>query len=137
LLPLMIAVSLLAMSGTVASQGLNEAQIRTIQQLIREAPNRPSPGEGELLYRSKGSNGLSCESCHTPDPKKQGEHVSTKKLIRPLHPEVQSTRFADSAKVEKWFRRNCNDVLARECHPQEKANFLAWLMQIASVNARQ
>ena len=107
MLPLTIAIGMLAMTGTVASQGLHEAQIRTIQQLVREAPNRPSPGDGELLYRSKGPTGLSCESCHTPDPKRPGEHLSTKKLIRPLHPGVQSTRFADSAKVEKWFRRNC------------------------------
>ena len=24
-------------------------------------------------------------------------------------------RFADAAKTEKWFRRNCNDVVGREC----------------------
>jgi hypothetical protein len=35
---------------------------------------------------------------------------------------------AKSAKVEKWFKRNCNDVLGRECDVQEKADVLSWLM---------
>jgi Domain of unknown function (DUF1924) len=35
--------------------------------------------------------------------------------------------FTDSAKVDKWFRRNCKDVLARECSAGEKADVLAYL----------
>ena len=38
--------------------------------------------------------------------------------------------ISDSAKVEKWFRRNCKDVLARECTAAEKADVLAWLMTL-------
>ena len=33
----------------------------------------------------------------------------------------------DEAKVDKWFRRNCNDVLSRECTAVEKADVLAYL----------
>jgi hypothetical protein len=31
--------------------------------------------------------------------------------------------------VEKWFKRNCNDVLARACTPAEKADVLAYLLK--------
>ena len=36
-------------------------------------------------------------------------------------------RFTDLAKVEKWFRRNCNTVLGRECTTEEKGNFIAFM----------
>jgi hypothetical protein len=32
--------------------------------------------------------------------------------------------------VDKWFRRNCVDVLERECTAGEKADLLAYLLQI-------
>jgi len=32
--------------------------------------------------------------------------------------------------VEKWFKRNCKDVLARECTAQEKADFVAFLIAV-------
>ena len=38
--------------------------------------------------------------------------------------------FTDSAKVDKWFRRNCKDVLQRECAPGEKADVLAYLLSL-------
>ena len=42
----------------------------------------------------------------------------------------RSTRkaFTDTARVDKWFRRNCNDVLQRECSAAEKADVLAYLI---------
>ena len=45
----------------------------------------------------------------------------------PLAPAAHARRFSDAAKAEKWFRRNCNDVLGRECSAAEKADVLAWL----------
>jgi hypothetical protein len=33
----------------------------------------------------------------------------------------------DATKTEKWFRRNCNDVMGRECSAAEKADVIAWL----------
>jgi hypothetical protein len=38
------------------------------------------------------------------------------------------TRYADPAKVEKWFKRNCVEVLGRECSPREKGDWLAYMM---------
>lgn len=59
-----------------------------------------------------------------------GKHASTGKSIGALAPAANAQRFTDPAKVEKWFRRNCNDVLGRECTPAEKADVLAWLMTL-------
>ena len=52
------------------------------------------------------------------------------KRIEPMAPAVNAERFTDPKKTEKWFGRNCKDVLERECTPREKASFIAWLMTI-------
>jgi len=92
-----------------------------------------SPARGEALYRGEhpGKNGAmqSCASCHTSNPKQAGQ-TRVGKRIEPLAPVANPGRFTDAAKVEKWFRRNCTDVLARECSAQEKGDFIAWLNQI-------
>jgi hypothetical protein len=54
----------------------------------------------------------------------------TGKAIEPLAPVTQPTRLADRARAEKWFRRNCKDVLARECTAAEKADVVAWLVSL-------
>jgi mono/diheme cytochrome c family protein len=92
-----------------------------------------SPARGEALYRGEhpGKNGAmqSCASCHTANPKQAGK-TRVGKRIEPLAPVANPQRFTDAAKVEKWFRRNCTDVLSRECSAQEKGDFVAWLNQI-------
>ena len=60
-----------------------------------------------------------------------GKHTKTGKEIAPLAPATNPQRFADAAKVEKWFNRNCNDVLGRVCTAQEKGDVLAYLMSLA------
>ena len=86
--------------------------------------------KGEAFF--KASHGLEwqCTSCHGKSPMTSGRHASTDKAIEPLAPAANAKRFTDSAKVEKWFRRNCKDVLARECTAAEKADVLAWLMSL-------
>jgi hypothetical protein len=86
--------------------------------------------KGEAFF--KASHGLEwqCTSCHGKSPMTSGRHASTDKAIEPLAPAANAKRFTDSAKVEKWFRRNCKDVLARECTAAEKADVLAWLISL-------
>jgi hypothetical protein len=48
-------------------------------------------------------------------------------LIAPLAPAFNAKAFTDTAKVDKWFHRNCKDVLSRECNAAEKADLLAYL----------
>ncbi len=92
-----------------------------------------SPSRGEALYRSehpgRGGAAQSCASCHTANPKQPGQ-TRVGKRIEPLAPAANPERFTDAAKVEKWFRRNCTDVLQRECSAQEKGDFIAWLNRI-------
>ena len=92
-----------------------------------------SPVRGEALYRSehpgRKAQAVSCARCHTANPKQAGQ-TRVGKRIEPLAPAANPERFTDAAKVEKWFRRNCMDVLQRECSAQEKGDFIAWLTQI-------
>ncbi len=82
---------------------------------------------GARFFTAKGSE-WSCASCHTEKPTQAGRHAKTDKAIQPLAPAANAERFTDAAKVDKWFRRNCNDVLGRVCSAQEKADVLGWLI---------
>lgn len=85
---------------------------------------------GQTFFTSKHGQEWSCASCHGASPTAQGRHASTGKLIAPLAPAFNPERFTDTAKTEKWFRRNCNDVLGRECTAGEKADVLSWLLTL-------
>jgi Domain of unknown function (DUF1924) len=85
---------------------------------------------GAEFFRNRHGGEWSCSSCHTDNPGSAGRHASTGKPIQPLAPGANPQRLTDPAKVEKWFRRNCRDVLGRECTAQEKADVVAWLISI-------
>ena len=84
---------------------------------------------GRSLFETRGTD-WSCSSCHTADPRQAGRHAVTGKTIQPLAPGANPQRFTDDAKVAKWMRRNCRDVLGRECTPQEKGDVLTWLLSL-------
>lgn len=88
------------------------------------------PARGEQFFNAKHGKDWSCASCHDSLPNHETKHIVTGKVIQALSPSRNSARFSDPAKVEKWFKRNCNDVLARECSAQEKADVLSWLITI-------
>ncbi len=88
-----------------------------------------SAQRGEQFFTSRHGAEWSCSSCHGAPPTAQGKHAGTGKAIRPLAPSANAERFTRAAKAEKWFRRNCNDVLSRECTPAEKADVLAYLLK--------
>lgn len=93
-----------------------------------------STARGEQFYQAKLSHSsgkqVSCATCHTSDPKNSGAHERTRKVIQPLAPSANAERFTDPAKVEKWFKRNCQDVLERACTAQEKGDFIAYLLSL-------
>lgn len=68
-----------------------------------------------------------CAACHTERPNSEGSHVITAKPIKPLAPAANPERFSSLAKVEKWFRRNCTEVVGRDCSAAEKADFVQFL----------
>lgn len=89
-----------------------------------------SASRGETFFKQTHGNELSCAACHTENPAASGKHAKTGKIIKALAPAANAERFTDTAKVEKWFKRNCNDVLDRVCTPQEKGDVLAYLLSI-------
>lgn len=89
-----------------------------------------SAERGALLFRSPQGREWSCASCHGESPLTAGRHAKTGKTIAPLAPSANPQRFTDPAQVEKWFKRNCADVLGRECTPAEKGDVLAWLASL-------
>lgn len=89
-----------------------------------------SAQRGEQFFKATHGGDWSCASCHTINPAATGEHAKTGKRIAPLAPAANAERFTRTAKVEKWFRRNCKDVLNRECTPQEKGDVLTYLMSV-------
>jgi mono/diheme cytochrome c family protein len=95
-----------------------------------QAGRTAAPAQGQQLFVSKHGREWSCSSCHGAAPVQAGKHASTGKPIGALAPAANADRFTDAAKTEKWFRRNCNDVMGRECTPAEKADVLAWLIAL-------
>jgi hypothetical protein len=91
---------------------------------------KANSARGEQFFNTKHGKEWSCASCHENPPNHDTKHIVTGKLIKPLAPSANPARFTDEAKAEKWFKRNCNDVLGRDCTAQEKADVLAWLMTI-------
>ena len=85
---------------------------------------------GQQLFTTRHGREWSCSSCHGAVPVAGGRHAATGKDIAPLAPAANPMRFSDAQKTEKWFRRNCKDVLGRECTAGEKADVLAWLMTL-------
>jgi len=90
-----------------------------------------SSERGRLLFSSSPATGKpdtpSCTSCHTTDPTRVGQ-TRAGKIIEPMALSVTPTRFADPAKLEKWFRRNCTSVMGRVCSALEKGDFLTFMV---------
>jgi hypothetical protein len=86
-----------------------------------------SAARGRAFFTQTHGRDWSCASCHGDPPTRTGQHATTSKPIDPLAPAFNPARFSDPARVEKWLRRNCNDVAGRECTPQEKADVTLWL----------
>ncbi|MEW6611657.1 MAG: DUF1924 domain-containing protein [Pseudomonadota bacterium] len=80
-------------------------------------------------HRSPRGEAVSCATCHTADPRRPGR-TRANKVIQPLAPAINGERLTDLAKAEKWFRRNCHDVLGRECTAQEKGDFVRYLLSV-------
>ncbi len=96
----------------------------------KEAGAAASIERGARFFTAKQGGEWSCASCHTDKPTQAGRHAKTDKPITALAPAANAERFIDAAKVDKWFRRNCNDTLNRACTPQEKADVMGWLLSL-------
>lgn len=90
-----------------------------------------SAARGQVLHTQNFSGGKpdtpSCTTCHGKDTRGAGR-APTGKAIEPVAVSVTPTRYTDPAKVEKWFKRNCTEVLGRVCTPQEKGDWLTFML---------
>ncbi len=89
-----------------------------------------SGARGKVLHASAFAGGKpdtpACTSCHGNDPRGPGRNPAGK-VIEPVALSAAPTRYSDPAKVEKWFKRNCNEVLGRECTALEKGDWLSFV----------
>lgn len=115
----------------------NAAAPAEYQATLAAEVRRSEPGfagfsaqRGESFYRATHGGDWSCATCHSDNPAAGGSHAVTKKAIKPLAPAANAERFTDAEKIEKWFRRNCNDVLKRSCSAREKGDFVAYLLTV-------
>jgi hypothetical protein len=125
------AVTLFAALASALLPAISQAGDTTpAQQLSHWSAQAGTPGnadKGRIFFNARHGGEWSCASCHGTPPTTQGKHASTGKPITPLAPAFNPKAFTDTAKVDKWFRRNCKDVLSRECSAGEKADVLAYL----------
>ena len=86
---------------------------------------------GEKLHSTKFSGGNpetpACTHCHADKPQNAGRSPSGK-TIEAVAVSATPSRYTDPAKVEKWFKRNCNEVLGRTCTALEKGDWLTYMI---------
>jgi cytochrome c553 len=70
-----------------------------------------------------------CTTCHGTDLSQPGRHAITGKAIAAMLPTAAPRRLTDFRKTEKWFRRNCKEVVGRECTAREKADVVKYLIE--------
>lgn len=123
-------VSLLLATAALGSGAQATTATEQLAVYTAQASAPADAARVQKLFSTKHGKEWSCASCHSTVPTADGKHASTGKVIAPLAPAFNSKSFTDPAKTEKWFRRNCNDVMGRVCSPAEKADVLAWLLTL-------
>lgn len=126
-----LLIGSLALAGLLPVQATHAATPADLQAgYTAQAGSPASANRGQQFFNARQGREWSCASCHGAVPNQAGKHAATGKAITALAPAFNPERFTDPAKVEKWFRRNCNDVAARECSAAEKADVMAWLLTL-------
>jgi cytochrome c peroxidase len=104
------------------------------QEAKNRNPNSKLTSEaGRAFYIKKVSvdgKDVSCSSCHSDDPTKDGKHNETGKPIKPLAISANPDRFSDQKKVEKNFLKHCRDLYGHECSAQDKGDYLTYLLSV-------
>ncbi len=90
-----------------------------------------SAQRGQAIYTAKNASAKpdldSCQSCHGEDPSKQGRNAKTGKVLDPMAVSTNPQRFTNKDDVEKWFGRNCKEVLGHDCSALEKGDYITFL----------
>lgn len=128
------ALRALYFCGVVVAADISVAYAQSPEQILNgyaaQSGTAPVPSRGQQFFTARHGREWACATCHGARPTGSGQHAATGKTIAPLAPAFNPERFTDAAKTEKWFRRNCGDVVGRECTASEKADVLSWLMTL-------
>ena len=132
---LFVIVGLIAAAGT-AFAAANPARDAILAALGEQAKQADptfagfSADRGGAFWTGDHAGGkgeaTSCTACHTKDPTAMGT-TKAGKAIDPMAVSKTPARFTDAKKVAKWFLRNCNTVLGRECTSLEKGDIITYL----------
>lgn len=128
LIACLLLAAVLPAAPAVHAQPTSPMQLQRAYETTAGAPGRIDRGQAFFTRRHGGE--WSCASCHGQVPTGAGRHAVTNKPMDPLAPAFNAKAFTDERRVEKWFRRNCQDVVQRECSAAEKADVLAWLQTL-------
>jgi len=126
---LFLIVILIISNNAIAA---NSAAVTTLlTQYQSEAVINFSAQQGRELWRKKFNSPSgevrSCTSCHSKNLTVIGQHVKTKKIIKPMAPSVNKNRLTRIKNIKKWLKRNCKWTLGRECSAQEKGHLLKYI----------
>ena len=113
-----------------AARAADTSAARQLEHWSAQAGTPGQADRGRVFFTSRHGGEWSCASCHGNPPVSAGKHANTGKAIDPLAPAINPQALTDSAKVDKWFRRNCKDVLNRECTALEKGDVLTYLVSL-------
>jgi hypothetical protein len=135
-LPPILSLVLIAIAGVAAAGVANPARDAILVAFAAAAKQADpaftgfSAERGHAFWTAAHAGGKpdtpSCTSCHTVDPTAAGQ-TRAGKQIAPMAVSKTPDRFTDSAKVEKWFGRNCSTVLGRDCTAAEKGDVITYL----------
>lgn len=133
-----IGAASLVLASVGASIAASPAQVSLFDRYVAAAKAEPgytgpSAERGRAFFFASHAGGKAdtpaCTACHTSNLAGAGE-TKAGKPIEPMAASVAPTRYTDPDIVEKWFRRNCRDVLGRACSAAEKSDVLAFLLSL-------
>ena len=133
LMVLLAGLGLLAAADVSADPRRDAILAELLAQAQKEEPGlaRFSAERGAAFYGATHKGGKqgtgACASCHGSSPQGKGQ-TRAGKAIEPMAVSKNPARYTNKDDVEKWFARNCNDVLGRPCTAKEKGDFIAFMM---------
>ena len=130
---LLISLGLLAGADVSADPRRDAILAALLAQAQKDEPGLAgfSAERGAAFYQANhkgGKEGIaSCTFCHGSSPQGKGQ-TRAGKAIEPMAVSRNPARYTNQDDVEKWFTRNCNDVLGRACTAKEKGDFITYMM---------
>lgn len=127
-----VCITLLLLASVTPALAETPKEVQSAYSAEAGAGFTPSAERGKSLFMKDwgvSKDMPSCSTCHTKDVNGTGKHAITGKAIEPLAPAANPERFTSAKKVAKWFKRNCNEVIGRECTAAEKADFIQFVIQ--------